>query len=51
MGLYKVSFSGFAYVEANSEEEAEEKFHDDEYFYQDLWTDETEEVQEAIIDL
>ncbi len=33
---YKVNFSGFAIVEAGSEEEAKEKFPD-EFVYEDKW--------------
>jgi hypothetical protein len=31
MAMYKVLFSGYALVEADSEEEAEELFYDDEW--------------------
>lgn len=33
MSKYKVYYEGFAYVEADSEEEAEDKFYSDESYY------------------
>lgn len=44
---YKVNFSGFAYVEADSEEEAEEKvLYEDDAIYSETQADNIEEVDE-----
>lgn len=48
---YKVAFSGFAYVEADSEEEAKEKFDDGNHVYKEVTMDSVEEVDEMPIDL
>lgn len=48
---YKVNFSGFAYVEAESEQEAKELFQNDEVEYMETEIDSTEEVDEFIIRL
>lgn len=48
---YKVAFSGFAYVQADSEEEAKEKFDDDLNVYKETNLDSVEEVDEMPIDL
>lgn len=48
---YKVPFSGFAYVQADSKEEAEEKFGDDVTVYKQIDIGDVEEVDEMPIDL
>lgn len=48
---YKVAFSGFAYVQADSEEEAKEKFDDGYNVYKETNLDSVEEVDEMPIDL
>lgn len=48
---YKVPFSGFAYVQADSKEEAEEKFRDDVTVYKQIDIGDVEEVDEMPIDL
>jgi len=48
---YKVPFSGFAYVQADSKEEAEEKFGDDATVYKQIDIGDVEEVDEMPIDL
>lgn len=50
MAKYKVYFSGFAYIEADSEEEAEEIFWDDPSGdYQEYGIDSVEEVDEFLV--
>lgn len=52
MPKYKVSYSGFAYVEADSSEEAKESYRDDECFaYEEKHIDSVEEVDDFIITL
>ncbi|MBQ9082037.1 MAG: hypothetical protein IJY28_00890 [Clostridia bacterium] len=48
---YKVCFSGFAYVEADTPEEAEELFLDDDDVYRDEQVDSAEEVDEFIVQM
>ena len=50
MAKYKVYYSGFAYVEADNVEEAEEDY---EYsnIYDERQIDEVEEVDEFIVDI
>lgn len=44
---YKVSYTGFAYVEADSEEEAREKvLYEDDVIYSETQVDNIEEVDE-----
>lgn len=44
---YKVNFSGFAYVEADSEEEAREKvLYEDDAIYSETQVDNIKEVDE-----
>lgn len=44
---YKVNFSGFAYVKADSEEEAREKvLYEDDAIYSETQVDNIEEVDE-----
>lgn len=46
---YKVTFSGYAYVEAENEREAENKYWNDEYGYREEEVDEVVEVDEFIV--
>ena len=47
---YKVSFSGFAYVEADSPEEAEEKaMYEDDAVYEEKKCESVEEVDEFVL--
>lgn len=51
MKKYKVSFGGFAYVEADSPEEAEELFNDDgAVVYSECQPDHAEEVDDFVVD-
>ena len=44
---YKVNFSGFAYVEADSKEEAKEKvLYEDDAIYSETQVDNIEEIEE-----
>lgn len=43
---YKVSYSGYAFVEADSEEEARDQYNDDMAFYEEMWIDEIEEWED-----
>lgn len=49
MAKFKVSFSGFAYVEADDEEEAEEKVEEGAEVYMEYTMDSIEEVDEFTI--
>ncbi len=46
---FKVSFTGHAYVEAETEQEAESKYYDDQYEYKEEQVDEVEEIDEFIV--
>lgn len=49
---YKVSYSGWAYVEAESEEEAEEKaMYEDDAIYEEKKCESIEEVDEFAVSL
>lgn len=49
---YKVNFSGFAYVEADSKEEAREKvLYEDDAIYSETQVDNIEEVDEFEVNL
>ena len=48
---YKVNFSGFAYVEAESEQDAKELFQNDEVEYMETEIDSTVEVAEFFVRL
>lgn len=48
---YKVSFSGFAYVEAETAEEAKELFQNGETVYEETAIDSTEAVDEFFVEL
>lgn len=49
MAKYKVTYSGFAYIEADDKEEAEEKFEDEEFVFSEYRIDEIAEVDEFAI--
>ena len=49
MAKYKVKFGGFAYVEADNEEEAEEKFEDEDYVFCEYGIANIEEVDEFTV--
>ena len=52
MAKYKVYFSGFTYVEADSAEEAEEIFWDDPSgCYQECEVDKIQEVDEFFVEI
>lgn len=47
---YKVNFSGFAFIEADDEEDAEERFwYDPEQCYQECKVDTIEEVDSFVV--
>lgn len=48
---YKVNFSGFAYIEADNEEEAEECFDNEIESYREWGIDSIEEVDDFVIKL
>lgn len=48
MAKYKIHYSGFAYVEASDEEEAEEMFFDGDTVVDETVVDEIEEVEEFV---
>ena len=47
---YKVKFSGFAYIEADSEDEAEECFDNEEFVYKETSVDSIEEVDDFVVE-
>ena len=51
MAKYKVCYSGFAYIEADSEEEAIEIYDDDDYgiIYEEKQVDKVEEIDYFVI--
>lgn len=51
MAKYKVKFGGFAYVEAESIEEAEEKFDDEEFVFCEYGVAAIEEVDEFLMEV
>lgn len=48
---YKIYFSGFAYVEADSEEEAKDLYYMGDTTYEETVIDDIEEVNEFIINV
>lgn len=49
---YKIYYSGFAYVEADSEEEAREKvLYEDDAIYSETQVDNIEEIEEFEVEL
>lgn len=51
MAKYKISFSGFAYVEADTEEEALELFDDDLDIFREQRIDSVTEVDEFVVEV
>ena len=51
MAKYKVSFCGFAYIEADSADEAEDLFDNDEFAYMERSTEAIEEVDDFVIEV
>ena len=49
MAKYKVCYSGFAFVEADSEEEAKELYHEGLTAYDEWQVDKVEEVDEFVV--
>ena len=50
MKKYKVTFSGFAYVEAHDKEEAIINFELGSAFYEEIEKDEAVEIDECVVD-
>ncbi len=48
---YKVNFNGVAYVDADSEDEAIDKFNSGYYIYREFEADSAEEVSDDLIDI
>lgn len=48
---YKVNFNGVAYVDADSEDGAIDKFNSGDYIYREFEADSAEEVSDALIDI
>ena len=48
MAKYKVCFSGYAYVEAGSEEDAKDNFWDDMEFYKETSIDTVVDVSDSL---
>lgn len=48
---YKVSYSGFAYVEADNEEDAQMAYENGDTIYEEEWIEEIEEVDEFSVDI
>lgn len=46
MNKYKVSFEGYAFVEADNEEEAQDKYYNEEELYKENRVLKVEEVEE-----
>lgn len=51
MAKYKISFSGFAYVEADNEEDALELFDDDLDIFREQRIDSVTEVDEFVVEV
>ena len=51
MAKYKISFSGFAYVEADTEEDAIEMFDDDLDIFREQRIDSVTEVDEFVVEV
>lgn len=51
MPKYKVSYSGFAYVEADSPEEAEKKYNYEEHVYEENCIESVEKIDDFVITL
>ena len=48
---YKVNFNGVAYADANSEDEAINRFNSGDYIYREFEADSAEEVSDNLIDI
>lgn len=49
MAKYKVYYSGFAFIEADNEEEAKELYYDDyDIVYEEKQVDEVEEIDDFV---
>lgn len=48
---YKVNFSGFAYIEANDEKEAKDKFGCEDIEYEEYSIDNVEEVDDFVVNI
>lgn len=48
---YKVNFNGFAYVDADSEDEALDRFNSGYYIYREFEADSAEEVSDYLINI
>ena len=48
---FKVNFTGFAYVEADSEDEAIDKFNSGDEVYKEYEADSAEEVSDYLINI
>lgn len=46
---YKISYSGFAYVEADNEDEAQMAYDDGDTVYEEEWIEAIEEVDEFTV--
>lgn len=51
MPKYKVLFSGFAYIEAENADEAEDLFNNDEFDYMERSIEAVEEVDDFVIEV
>ena len=51
MPKYKLTFSGFAYIEAEDKEEAEDKFDDEDFVFSQYGIDEIAEVDEFTVEV
>lgn len=51
MAKYKICFSGFAYVEADSEESAIDKYFDDGAIYEESGVDSVSEIDDFIVEV
>ena len=51
MAKYKIEFSGFAYVDAETEEEARDKWSDEDITYSEMEMDEVYEVDSFDVDI
>lgn len=48
---YKVKYTGFCYVEADSESEAEDLFFEDDFLYNDCEITDVEQVSEFVVNM
>jgi len=50
MARFKIIFGGFAYVDADDEEEAREKFDDEDYAFCEYGIETVEEVDDFVVE-